>query len=72
MQNELVAPFVMTEELRAAIIQADNERHNQAFRFALYELTPDMPKFVTTDPKSFKRWVEAVDTKAEEIFSRLQ
>jgi hypothetical protein len=71
MQNELAAPFVMTEELRAVIVQADNERLAQAFRLAIWELTPDMPKFVTTDPKSFKRWVKAVDDKTEEIFSRL-
>jgi hypothetical protein len=66
MQNELAAPFVMTEELRAAIIQADEERHIWACDLALCEMTPDAAKYVTSD-----RWFKALDAKYEEIFARL-
>jgi hypothetical protein len=72
MQNELAAPFVLTEALQEEIDQAETEREGWALRLALCELIPDIPKFVSNDVKAYNRWVKAVDAKAFEIFSRLQ
>jgi hypothetical protein len=72
MQRVLAAPFVLTEDLKEEIAQAENEREGWALRLALCELIPDIPKFVSNDVKAYNRWVKAVDEKAFEIFSRLQ
>jgi hypothetical protein len=72
MQRVLAAPFVLTEDLKEEIAQADEQRQQQALALALCELIPDIPKFCANDVKAYNRWVKAVDDKACEIFSRLQ
>lgn len=61
----------MNEELTDAVIQADQERQEQALKLALCELLPELVR-VPDDRKAYERWCKRVDDLAFEIFSRPQ
>lgn len=61
----------MNEEYTDQVVRADEERQEQALRWALCELLPDLVR-VPDDARAYERWCKLVDKKATEIFSRLQ
>lgn len=64
---------MMDPQTNAAILEvvmADEERLDQAYEYALYELRSELLK-VPHDRKAYERWCRKVDKKAREIFDRL-